>query len=287
MASVDQLRSLGLDDNAISRRVRAGTLHPLFNGVYAVGHRAITREAWFLAATLSVGEDSGLGFFSACQHLALWDGRVGAVHVVAPRRFRAQEHLRPHVMDPMPELVVVDGIRTVPAAIAVLQLASVTPSLKAVRRVAREAQFLGLATHDELLEVCRDGRRGARRLRHALRDGSAATANGGEDLALDLIRSCGLDPLVNEPLLGYVVDFLVPECGLVIEFDGRVHDLPVVAFDDRRRQADLEAAGYRVLRLDFHDVTRGRSAARARLRAASVTKLPPGESFVTFAARAR
>lgn len=42
VVSTEQLHAAGLNDNAISRRVDAGHLHPMFTGVYAVGHRAIS-----------------------------------------------------------------------------------------------------------------------------------------------------------------------------------------------------------------------------------------------------
>lgn len=270
--STADLRDAGLDRDAVRRRVTAGHLHELFPGAYAVGHRCVTRDGWFLAATMSVGADSGLGFHSACQHYEIWDGRARKVHIVVPRRARHQPLIHIHSVHSPPEWEVVRGVRVVPPALAVLQLASVLTSVDAVRRVAREAQVTRLVTHEELLLVS-DRARGAKRLRLALRGGAAPTRNGGEDRALALIRSCGLDPLVNEPLLGFVADFYLPEHGLVIEFDGRhVHDIPMVSLDDRRRQAVFEAAGLRVLRLDWHDLTKGRAQARRRILAATVTQ---------------
>jgi type I restriction enzyme R subunit len=76
---------------------------------------------------------------------------------------------------------------------------------------------------------------------------------------------------VNVPLLGFVADFLVPEHRLVIEFDGKVHKIPIVRDDDERRQAILEAAGYRVIRLTWRDITRFREQTRARILAATAT----------------
>ena len=55
------------------------------------------------------------------------------------------------------------------------------------------------------------------------------------------------------PLLGrFVVDFYCPEGRLVIELDGGVHRLRVE--EDRIRQAELERAGYRVLRFGNDEV---------------------------------
>jgi len=57
------------------------------------------------------------------------------------------------------------------------------------------------------------------------------------------------------PIAGkYIVDFLAPSVGLVIEVDGGYHALRVVA--DARRTRVLERLGYRVLRLDAELVSR-------------------------------
>lgn len=273
LVTIEQLHDADLDDDAVSYRVDTKRLHPLFRGVYRVGHRSITRDAWFLGATLSVGDDSGLGFFSAVQHYYVWDGRVGKVHVVAPRRAQQRDLIRIHSVQTAPQFRVVRGVRVVEPALAVLQFAAVVSDLAAVKRVAREAQVQNLVTHDELLAVCSGGARGAGRLKLALRGGPAPTRNGGEDAALEFLRSCGLTPLVNHPLLGFVADFFLPEYGLVIEFDGRVHDIPIVGDADHERQAIFEAAGYRVIRLRWRDITTLREQTRARILAATVTKL--------------
>ena len=55
------------------------------------------------------------------------------------------------------------------------------------------------------------------------------------------------------PVGPFIVDFLCPEKRLVIEIDGDSHDTQINY--DRRRDAYLHAAGYRVLRLTNEDVT--------------------------------
>jgi very-short-patch-repair endonuclease len=45
-----QLRAAGLDDSGIARRVRAGRLHRIHRGVYAVGHAGLSQRGWWKAA---------------------------------------------------------------------------------------------------------------------------------------------------------------------------------------------------------------------------------------------
>ena len=76
-------------------------------------------------------------------------------------------------------------------------------------------------------------------------------------------RRLGVRFLRQHPLLGYVADFCCPEARLVVEVDGRSHDGRGDA--DRARQSDIEALGYRVLRLSNDDVVRDLDAAAARV----------------------
>jgi very-short-patch-repair endonuclease len=73
------------------------------------------------------------------------------------------------------------------------------------------------------------------------------------------------------PIGNYVVDFVCQEHGLVIELDGNSH---VGRADyDQQRQSQLEAAGYRVLRVDNDDVLNDLDAVlRAVLQACGIAE---------------
>lgn len=64
----------------------------------------------------------------------------------------------------------------------------------------------------------------------------------------------------------YIVDFLAPQIGLVVEVDGGYHAR--IAAADARRQATLRAMGFCVLRLPSELVESQLSAAVAAVRRA-------------------
>src|SRR5688572_17903641 len=90
--SLDELLRCGLSRNAVATRVRTGHLHPLYRGVYAVGHTNLTREGAFLAAVKACGPTAVLSHFSAAALYGLvrWDDRYPQVTVAdtTPRRHR-------------------------------------------------------------------------------------------------------------------------------------------------------------------------------------------------------
>jgi very-short-patch-repair endonuclease len=71
---------------------------------------------------------------------------------------------------------------------------------------------------------------------------------------------------VNAPLHGYEVDLLWWQQRLVVEVDGyRFHSTRAAFERDRRKDADLQAAGYRVLRFTWRQITKESDAVIARL----------------------
>lgn len=83
-----ELRALGLSDSAIARRLRAGRLHRIHRGVYAVGHPGLTAEGLRLAAVLACGERALLSHHAAA---VAWGVRPHSralldVTVVDPKR---------------------------------------------------------------------------------------------------------------------------------------------------------------------------------------------------------
>jgi Transcriptional regulator, AbiEi antitoxin len=79
-----QLRRLGLSLAAIDHRVRAGRLHVIHRGVYAIGHPVLSVEGRWMAAVLACGADAVLSHASAAAAWELQQVGSGAVHVTIP-----------------------------------------------------------------------------------------------------------------------------------------------------------------------------------------------------------
>jgi len=255
-----QLVELGLGVDAVQHRLSKGTLIPIHRGVYAVGHSALTAHGRWLAAVLACGPGALLSHRSAA---ALWGlhtiaGAVAEVTVPAPRR-RSRRGLLVHEADDLrvDDRTRRDGIPVTTVARTLLDLARMPPACD-VERAFEEAQRLGLMNARAagcLLERSR-GRRGVRLLAALLAEDRAAVAvtrSALEARFLAVCRGAGLPrPLVNVRIAGFEVDAVWPAERLVVELDGYAFHRTRMAFErDRARDAALQLAGYRVVRVTY------------------------------------
>jgi hypothetical protein len=74
VAARDQLITLGVSEHAIDHRVRTGRFIPVFRGVYAVGHAALSDVGRMRAALIAAGAGATLSLRSAA-----------ALHLLIPR----------------------------------------------------------------------------------------------------------------------------------------------------------------------------------------------------------
>ncbi len=100
------------------------------------------------------------------------------------------------------------------------------------------------------------GLRGSPRVGRHLALLTPGAASAPERILAQGLGSAGLISfLINEPVLGYIADFLDPTLKLILEVDGYRHHSARAAFQhDRIRQNVLVAHGYTVLRYTAHDV---------------------------------
>src|SRR3954452_3276482 len=117
-----QLLAIGLSRDSITRRVRAGRLHPLYRGVYAVGHTRVCREGRWLAAVLACDGVLGRRAAGANWGLRPYDGRAEVIvrrgHRGRPGVVACRSPVEPD------EITVHRGIPTTTVARTLLDLAT-------------------------------------------------------------------------------------------------------------------------------------------------------------------
>ena len=270
-----QLLATGLKRNGIGRRLGAGRLHAVHRGVYAVGHRRLSREGRWIAAVLACGPGTVLSHRTAA---ALWGLRQSASAVEVSTTSRSGRERRRgivvhHVLLDRSEVADHDGIPVTTPARTLLDLAAILPPRGTARVVeaAERARIFDLAAIDALL--ARYPRRaGTPALRAAIalhRPRSELTRSELERIFLELCHEHGLEPpRVNAPVGPYLVDFLWPGQRLIAETDGAESHMTRAAFErDRARDAELTSAGLRVVRFTYDRVTDEPAGVARTLRA--------------------
>jgi very-short-patch-repair endonuclease len=247
-----QLLELGWSAGAIDGRVQRGTLRPLHVGVYALAHRAVRDEGRWLAAVLACGRGAALSHGSAAR---LWrmssvPGEA-AVHVTLPRARRR----RPGIVAHRAGLTGADvtthrGVPVTTPARTLVDLADVV-SYEALRAIADRGVRLD-ASAVRRAQGRAPNRRGRGALARLLGDDGSElrTRSALERRLRRLAADAGLPaPLVNVRLEGRERDFAWSAQRLVVEVDGHAFHAPRGAReDDHERDAELVAAGWRVLR---------------------------------------
>lgn len=253
-----QLAELGVRDGAIAARVRAGRLHRIHRGVYAVGHPGLTFEARCLAATLAGGPEAALSHRAATALWGLLPPSPEPFDVTTTQRGRqGAKGIVLHRSRHPPEATTHQGIRVTTIPRTLLDLAATT-ARHDLERAIREAQAQRLVTRDILLAFMdrSPGRPGVPALSKAV-GGGEVTRSALERSFLALIDHAGIArPEVNVRVAGLEVDFLWRHERLVVETDGFAAHATHHGFErDREREAVLARAGLRMQRFSWRQVT--------------------------------
>jgi very-short-patch-repair endonuclease len=273
-----QLLELGLGEDAIDGRLRRGRLHRLYPGVYAVGHRALTRNGHYMAAVLACGAGAVLSHRSAAALWGIRSASAGAIEVTVPRRSRSSQRIRRHCATPAAdEVTACDGIPVTTVPKTLFDLAAVA-SATAVESALRESEFLRL--HDRLslpdLLTRYPHHRGTRAIRAALArraERPGRVRSPLEERFLPFIRGHSLPlPQLNAWIsLGdrrFQVDCLWPPSKQIVELDGyESHGTKIAFREDRARDRRLRVAGYGVTRIAWAQLDDEPEAVAADLRA--------------------
>jgi hypothetical protein len=259
--SRQQLTALGFSESGIAKRVAAGRLTILEQGVFAIPP-VLEHDEWgrWMGATLTA-PGSVLSHVSAAAAWGIWSlprrfETITRPGNGGPRRHGGVLAFRSRTLDG--DCTVLRNIPITSVSRTLLDLAR-SISDRALARALREAVRLEVITHDVLgdsLGAYR-GRRGAGRLAAAVARYTGLplerARSGAEIRALEILRAAGHPlPKLNVRIAGEEADLSWSSAQLIVEVDGGPFHLD--AGEDARKEAAWEAAGWTVRRVPSSDV---------------------------------
>lgn len=268
-----QALDAGWSEAEIDHRVATGDWRRLQRGTFCHATLPLTPRVRLAAAVLAAGQSCDL---AAAAHLS-----VIALHGLTPRHPRRPHVIVPHAHSPELRGVVVHRSRDVPTED--LRSWGDIPTTSLERALVDAAAHVGAAVLTVWLdEAIRIGRvtavsvaQCALRLRRRGRRGPAlvlellaARPAGADtmDSCLEILFARAMGPAetagwvhhyridVAGTARSWEVDFAFPAARVSVEVDGAQHDGFVQATRDTRRDADLEALGWRQMRFRWADV---------------------------------
>ena len=255
VVSTGQLERLEYSRDTAARMAKAGRLHRLHRGVYAVGHTRLSAHGRCLAAVLACGSDALLSHFAASWLWGLWREAPERIDVTVAVRGHSRGSLCLHHAPALgqQDRTVRDGIPVTALPRTLLDLGQVAPRrLPRSIELAEQLGLFDLREVDRMLKRC--GRhRGRRELAAAIaayRD-PGFTRSELERRFLRLVREAGLpQPSVNTFVAGYEIDVYWEVERFGVELDTYDFHGGRVAFErDRLRQEDLKLAGIEIVRI--------------------------------------
>jgi very-short-patch-repair endonuclease len=271
-----QLDRAGVRTDSIDGRISRGVLHRLHRGVYAVGHRALTVEARWMAAVLAFGPEAVMSHRSAAQLWGLMPRSPIAPEVTRPGFVRTRAGLVVHrSVLRSDEIELESRIPVTSAARTQFDLAGML-SRRQMERVMNEAKVRGLTSRLSLPHLLEryPGRRGNATLRELLADKEPGgiTRNDFEERFVAFLDAHGLPrPRFNATIAlrgrFFEADCLWAAQRLMVELDSRaVHGTDRAFESDRQRDRILLAEGWRSTRITWRQLRDESEAIAADLR---------------------
>jgi hypothetical protein len=270
VASGKQIVAIGLSRQAINKRVKAMTLFEIYDDVYALSPR-VPADGLRAAACLSVPDGrTMLRGWSAAEILGMASRPDARHHIVTTRDVRERRGLAVHRTTLALPHRRVRGIPVTEPLRVLLDLA-VEQSGRELERLVGEALFLRLVGDRQIDTVSTryPGHPGLANLgaispKEARRRRTVLPLAERMLLTLDALPIPA--PVCEYRLRGisgkrYRADFAWPDLRVILEADGRdAHARRQQMEDDRFRDADLLAAGWKTLRFTGRQFTRERRA---------------------------
>jgi predicted transcriptional regulator of viral defense system len=270
-----QLRHLGIGRGWIQHNARTRRLHRIHDGVYAWGHKDLTRDGFLIAAVLACGEGTALGDRTAVVHWGLIQSASRAIHVVVPRKRKpvvegVTVHLTRHLTEA--DRAVVRGIPVTSLARTLVDFAGVARPRELIQAIeqAERLRVFDLREVEETLARS-NGRRGAKALRKALKELHGEPPDLRSELEHRFRNYCKTRklpiPSFNVVIEGFLIDAVWERKKLIVELDSRRHHMGIAEFEsDRKRDTKLQMAGYRIARVTDHRLKREADELEADLR---------------------
>jgi hypothetical protein len=246
--------------------------------VYAVAQNPLSTRGRYLAAVMACGPGAALSHRSAADLRAIRPSS-GRIEVTVPAVARVIEGVPVHrtrMLDPQ-DFTVLDGIPITSVARTLLDLAAVLrpPDLEVAIDRAERSGLFDLNAVVDVLKRAR-GKKGAKALRRAVASYEPSTQKS--ELERNFKRLLRTAPDIRTPFFNALID---GETGthevdahwtaqkLAVQLDGfAFHRTRRDRERDAASDADLELAGYRVMRLTWDDVTVNGERTLRRLRLA-------------------
>jgi hypothetical protein len=252
--SYAQLRALGIGRGAIEASIKRGHLVWVLPKVYALGHRAPSREGDLWGAVLYAGPGAALSHATAAQWRGWIDYAPNVIEVSSPRRVDSIPGIRVCARRPV-ERSLHRGVPVTSITQTTLDLAAVA-EFRLVRKALARLDFRHELDLAALEKVCGCGKPGSKALRRALAIHQPRLARTNGPLEYDFFEWCEAWrvplPLVNEWLHGVLVDAYWPAHNVVVELDGDDnHSSPAQRRRDKANDLKLRSHGIAVLRYDW------------------------------------
>jgi hypothetical protein len=243
-----QLLDLGFSTSAIGRWIEADRLHPVFRGVYAVGHTALPRLGRTHAAVLACRDGAVLSHRSAAELWGLLRSSRYVIDVTVPRRIKGQRGIKVHFAAAI-ERDVRERIPVTSVAQTLYDVA-VTEPKRQLERAWDQAERLALLdvvaltrfrTCKPLTELIKEARM------------PEPTRSELEEMLRDICAAAGIPiPVFNTSVAGEDVDAYWPRHNLVVELDGWEHHKTRADRErDLLKEERVKLAGYTFMRFSY------------------------------------
>jgi very-short-patch-repair endonuclease len=271
--STRQLKVLGYSRQAVAKSAKAGRLHRIHRGVYAVGHRRLTWHGRCMAALLA-SAPAVASHLSAAWLWGLLRNRPATLHLTAPSRRHSRAAWVVHFARLAPaDRGTIEAIPVTALPRTLLDLAATVSPGRLERALERseELRLFDLGPVEALLSRS-TGHPGAGRLRRAIagyRPEPAFLRSKFELRFLELVRAAGLpQPSMNRVVAGFELDAYWPAHRFAVELDVFATHGSRAAFErDRIRQEELKLAGVEMVRITDVRLAREPAATMRRLAA--------------------